>query len=171
MNRIIERSTIQDQDARDTLIVKKVWNEDSEMLNMNEGEATQNCFQVFKKQGSAAEQRCYDAAVKCGNDKGCNAMAVKYAKALEGGYSKDFESFKNKSGALAAAGDIAVNIIGGLFSKIGKGGRDDISLGGGDYYPEQEKTNKGLIIGVSIAAVLGIGITIYFATRNKTATN
>ena len=152
------------QDEYDTQIVKDVWN--NSMSNMNAGESTKNCFSVYEAQGSTAEGMCYQAGLSCGSDTDCNALAVKYAEALAGGYSKDFESFKKKSSFLVKAGEITGGILSGLLTSLGGDKDNQIDVGGG-YYEPQKKSRTSLYIGIGVVAVIGIGVAIYFARKNK----
>ena len=157
------------QDEYDTQIVKNVWNDSSSFANFTakdfEGE-TNMCEGVYEKQGAEGYSKCYNAAISS-NTPEHNALALKYAKALEKGYSKDFESFKKKTGTLSSIGDIATGLLGGLLDNFASGNKDgNIQVGGYEYAP-QPKSRTGLYVGIGLVAVLGIGTAIYFATRKK----
>ena len=162
---MIAASMVGRQDAYDTQIVKEVWN-NAEMLEFTakdfEGE-TNMCEATYEAQGAEAFNKCRAAALSCGEDKTCDGIAVRYAAALEKGYSKSFEDFKKKTNTLAAIGDIATGILGGLFNKGGS--QSNIQVGGGAYYPPQEKSKKGLYLALGAVAVVGIGVAIYFARK------
>lgn len=164
VNTMYAASSLGLQDEYDTQIIKDVWNNDVDMSNMNAGEATKACRAVYESQGVKAEEKCYNAALSCGSDANCNALAVKYAQALAGGYSKDFESFKKKSNILSQAGEIAGGILSGLLG--GLGGKDRIDVEDDTYIPPPP-TPIGLYIAVGVLAVVGIGLTIYFVRKKK----
>ena len=158
------------QDEYDTQIVKDVWNNDtSNFQNFTEKDfagETNMCEATYEAQGGNSYAMCRSAALSCGTDVACNVIAEKYAKALEGGYSKDFEAFKKKTSMLASIGDIATNLLGGLISKLGGGSSDqDVEVGGGRVVIEQEKSKTGLYIGIGVVAVAAIGTAIYFARK------
>lgn len=154
-------STIGLQDDYDTQIIKDVWN--NSMSNMNDVESSSSCEAVYESQGSSAYNKCYQASLSCGSDSKCDILAKKYAQALVGGYSKDFESFKNKSNILSSAGEIAGSLLSGLLGK----NENDTQIGGGGYYAPQSKSNKGLYIGIGVVALIGIGTATYFALKKK----
>jgi hypothetical protein len=155
------------QEEYDTQIVKEVWNNDTSNFTQSElGSETNICEATYESQGADAYNRCYNAALSCGSDSNCNALAVKYAQALNSGYSTSFEDFKKKTGTLSAVGEIATGLLGGLLGKLGGGSREgDIQLGGGGYYEPQQKSNKGMYIGIGIVALIGIGAAVYFARK------
>lgn len=158
------------QDEYDTQIVKDVWNNDnSNFQNFIEKDfagETNMCEATYEAQGGNSYAMCRSAALSCGTDVACNVIAEKYAKALEGGYSKDFEAFKKKTSILAAIGDIASNLLGGLLSKLGGGSsEDDIDLSRDKKYKEEEKSKTGLYIGIGVVALAAIGAAIYFARK------
>jgi hypothetical protein len=154
------------QDEYDTQIIKSVWNNDSDMSNMTAQKASDSCEIVYESQGSDAYNKCYNAALSCGSDTNCNALAVKYSQALAKGYSKDFESFKKKSSFMSNAGEISGGIISGLLASLGGGNEDRINVGGG-YYEAPPKSKTGLYIGIGAVALIGIGAVIYFARKKK----
>ena len=143
INTMIAASMIGKQEEYDTQIVKDVWN--NEMLGFTEedfkGESNM-CEAAYEAQGSEAFNKCRAAALACGSDESCNKLAVKYAAALVKGYSKDFESFKKKTSTLSAIGDIATGILSGIFGGKQGGGQGNIQVGGGAYYPPQEKSKN-----------------------------
>lgn len=153
------------QDEYDTQIVKEVWTDD--YSNLNEGEATQACVNVYKARGVEAEQRCYNAYVGCGNNNKCNAIAAKYAEALERGYSKDFESFKKKSSVLAQTGEVIGGFLSGLLGDRRDNQNWNQGMQGGNWNQPPPRRNTGLIVGVGLLAVVGIGAAIYFANKKK----
>lgn len=155
------------QDEYDTQIIKNVWNTDnSSFANFTEKDfagETNMCEGVYEAQGADAYAKCRSAAMSADTPQH-NALAVKYAKALEGGYSKDFESFKKKSATLSAIGEIGAGLLGGLLDRFSSG---NSGTGGYEDSPLPPKSRTGLYIGIGLVAVLGIGTAIYFATRKK----
>ena len=158
------------QEEYDTQIIKDVWNDEStNFQNFTDKDfagETNMCEAAYEASGADAYSKCRAAALACGADAKCNALAVKYAQALEKGYSKSFADFKKKSGTLAAIGDIASGLLGGLLGSLGKKD-NNIEVGGGGVYPAPTKSRTGLYIGVGLVAAVGIGAAIYFATRKK----
>lgn len=164
INTMYAASQLGKQDEYDTQIVKDVWNQDFS----NASTDSDMCEAAYEAQGAEAFNKCNAAIASCGSDSTCRELAKKYSQALQGGYSKSFEDFKKKTGTLAAVGDIASGLLGGLLSNLGGGSREgDIQVGGGAYYEPQQKSNMGLKIGIGILALAGIGTAIYFATRKK----
>jgi hypothetical protein len=110
-------------------IIREVWAEDG-YESMTESNAQDACEAAYEKHGADVYGKCRAAGMSCGSDKACDAVFLKYAKALSRSYKGSFEDFKKRSGNLAAAGQISLDLVGSLLSSLG-GGRDN--TGGGDY--------------------------------------
>lgn len=152
------------QDEYDTQIVKEVWS--NSMSNMDAESSSANCEKAYEAQGAEAYNKCYNASLSCGTDSACNAIAKKYGEALARGYSKDFESFKKRTGLLSQAGEIGKDILGGVLSGLGLSNSNNTSgRNSGAYYDEPKRSNTGLYIGLGIVALAGISAAIYFARK------
>jgi len=174
LNTMLAASSVGRQDGYDTQIIKEVWANfptDGDMSSFTaadfEGE-TNICEKAYESQGSEAYNNCYAAAISS-NTPEHNALVRKYAEAQAKGYSKDFASFKNKTGNLSALGDLATGILTSLFgNKGGKGSEGGTRLTDEKFLnPDLGKSKTGLYIGIGAVVLAGIGTAIYFATRNK----
>ena len=153
----------------DDQIIKEAWEEDG-YNNMAELKAQDACEAAYEAHGADVYGKCRAAGISCGSDAGCDAVFLKYAKALKKGYKGSFADFKKRSKNLAAIGTIGLDFIGGLLGKIGSG--RDGGEGGGDYgayggYAPPQKSRTGLYIGLGLVAVVGVGVAIYFANKKK----
>jgi len=157
VNTLYAASSIGSQDDLDTKIIKEVWAEGYSAMNAFDSEV--NCSGLDGKTYSD----CYEASRNCGADKACNEMATKYAKALQGGYRKDFEAFKAKTESLGKLGELGKDIFNWLAR-----GRGQETVVAPQFQPQSEvKPKTGLYIGLGILAVAAIGTAIYFATKKK----
>lgn len=160
-------ASISSQDAYDDQIIKEVWSKD--FSNFSAQQAQNNCEAVYERMGANAYNRCYQAGVSCKNDATCNELAKKYSAAILKGYSKDFESFKKRSGTISTIGEVGGNILGNLLNKLqgkeAEGGEEYDA--GADYATPQPKSKTGLIIGITLGGLAVIGGIIYLATRKK----
>ena len=175
INSMMTQAALSAQEDYETQIVKEVWgdfpsNGDMSNFTAKDFDVDPNmCDGVYESQGSDAYNKCYTAAISA-NTPEHNALVVKYIAAQEKGYTKDFESFKKKTGTLSAIGDLASGILTSFFGNKTNPNTNTNTSGGtrtGGYYPEPEPSKTGLYIGIGVVAVIGIGAAIYFFNRKK----
>lgn len=175
INSMMTQAALSAQEDYETQIVKEVWgdfptNGDMSNFTAKDFDVDPNmCDGVYEAQGSDAYNKCYTAAISA-NTPEHNALVVKYIAAQEKGYTKDFESFKKKTGTLSAIGDLASGILTSFFGNKTNPNTNTNTSGGtrtGGYYPEPEKPKTALYIGIGVVAVVGIGAAIYFFNRKK----
>tara|TARA_B100000963_G_scaffold8974_2_gene7071 strand:- start:6385 stop:6855 length:471 start_codon:yes stop_codon:yes gene_type:complete len=154
--------------VRNDNIMHAVWRGKAGFSNAvtSQSDIERICEPVYEKFGAEGEggyNACYSATNLCvGSPTLCSEAQIweKYSQALSEGYSADFQSFKRRSqlaGYLTAAGQI----LQGLFTNK----EQAPPPGTGSVQPM--KSDNTMIWVIGGVAVLGLGVGIYFLTRNK----
>ena len=162
------------QDAYNDAIVIDVWKEEG-FGNMIESKAQDACEPAYEKHGASVYAKCRQAGISCGSDASCDAVFLKYAKALAKDYKGSFEDFKKRSANLAGLGQLSADLVGKLLTSISGGGSGDVQGVDSDFcamYPTDPSCGlaprrTGLYIALGLTALVGIGVAVYFANKNK----
>ena len=172
LNTMFAASSVGRQDAYDKQIIKEVWanfTTDGGMSNFTKADfeaETNICEKAYEAQGSEAYSNCYNAAISA-NTPEHNALVSKYAEAQAKGYSKDFNSFKKKTGTLSALGDIASGILGSLLGG-GKSKSSTDTTTERVYVPDDDEgLSTGAKIGIGVGALAVVGVVVFLIIRKK----
>jgi poly(A) polymerase Pap1 len=115
------------------------------------------CDEDYMFSSSVIENKCYEALKNAETDREVK-LAMKYAEALEKGYTGSFADWKkeNITGIIQTGGAILWGLLDSL--QQGKGGSNNVP----DYsIPEKdEKKNTGVyvVVGLGVVALVGFGL-------------
>ena len=190
MGNLIEQKMVSDKNDE---IVLNAWKSKSYSNMLDSGVSTA-CAGVKSSKGSLGNNRCRNAYSSCGSDSDCDLVALKYAKALEGGFDGSFSDFKESSTNLAENLGWGKKLLGYLSGNKDSGEQSEdnadrkekyMDLGskflisffgnlgnkGGGEEPsdrnqyQPEPSNTGLYVVLGIVGAIGVGTLIYFKTK------